>query len=86
MGFVCYLYANEWVFSSIHCEKCIEISRIIKLIGRDECLHILKDKTFKPIEHPVNKVEFTVDNKVVKPISYETVLKELNQTIEYKKK
>ena len=94
----CYLCGSEWVFTSFHCDKCIEISRIVKLIGRDRCLSILKNKCFKLVDFklsPIQEEEQTDDIMHPAPIpapanitnkSYADCLKELNQKLEYKKK
>ena len=41
--FVCYLCGEEYVISTYHCNNCIEISRIVKLIGSKQCKKILTD-------------------------------------------
>ena len=41
--FLCYLCGEEYVLTSYHCSNCVEISRIIKLIGSPQCKKILTD-------------------------------------------
>ena len=83
--FHCLLCSDEWMLVSNHCAECIQISRIVKLMGRTKCLNILKTSCFNK-EHIEDLIQLTdidqsVEEKnITEHKSYADVLKDLGQT------
>jgi len=84
--FYCYLCNQEFVLTSYHCEDCLEISRIIKVVGKKDCLSILKNICMRNAHKQTNKVEYIKKEMNEKNTSFDTVLRELNNNELFKKK
>ncbi len=75
---LCYVCNLEYVFTSYHCESCIEISRIVKLIGSKQTKKILTDICLRETTKQNLKVEKIVD-EMNKKKDYNQSLKQITK-------